>query len=381
MSKKLCVISTVEGTMTSFIIPAMKKFADQGDSVTIICSMGDVFQKRHGDTFHCINLPMNRGVSLKDLFIATWKFYRIFRQERFDYIQYTTPNAAFYASIASWLARAPIRVYCQWGIRYVGASGIMRKILKCIEHLTCTLSTHIRSASRKNLQFAVDEGLYPLSKANIIGDGGTIGIDFSQFDISKKDAYRDEILAHHPILKGKTVFCFVGRLQRDKGVVELLNAFFALNASYPNIALIIMGQKDGDLPKELLNKAEITPSIIFTGHTTEVVKYLAASDIMVHPSYREGFSMAIQQGMAMELPIVTTDIPGPSEVIEEGVSGLLASAKDTISLQHAMELLLNDEAMRFRMGECAYKRARELFMRERMLELTYNDRMDILNQK
>lgn len=379
--KKLCVISTIDGTMTSFILPAMERFVEQGDEVSVICSMSEAFQKQHGKRFHCINLPMNRGVSLKDLLVATWKFYSIFRQEKFDYIQYTTPNAAFYAAIAAWLARAPIRVYCQWGIRYVGAAGFMRRVLKLIENITCKLSTHIRSASQKNLQFAVDEGLYPSQKAAIIGDGGTIGVDFSQFPIINKPAFKDEIISKHPSLANRTIFCFMGRLQQDKGVVELLTAYRNLEVHDKNLGLIIMGGIDGDLPEELMRWAKQSPSILLTGHTKEVAKYLAASNIMVHPSYREGFSMAIQQGMAMGLPIITTDIPGPSEVIEEGISGILVPAKETKPLQDAMELLLNDSAKRTAMGEAAYQRVTERFSRERMVELTYIDRENIINKR
>lgn len=379
--KKLCVISTIDSSMTSFILPAMERFVERGDEVSVICSMSEVFQKQHGERFHCINLPMNRGISLKDLLMAIWKFYRIFRQEKFDYIQYTTPNAAFYAAIAAWLARAPIRVYCQWGIRYVGAAGFMRKVLKLIEYVTCKLSTHIRSASQKNLQFAVEEGLYPPQKAAIIGDGGTIGVDFSQFSISEKSTFKNEIISRHPSLVNRTVFCFMGRLQQDKGIVELLTAYRNMETHYQNLGLIIMGRIDGDLPNDLMLWAKHTPSIIFAGHTKEVAKYLATSDIMVHPSYREGFSMAIQQGMAMGLPIITTDIPGPSEVIEEGISGILVPAKETSPLQDAMELLLKDSAKRATMGKAAYQRAFEHFSRERMVELTYIDRENILNKR
>ena len=152
---------------------------------------------------------MKRGVSISDALKIVPQLMRLFKKERFDYIQYATPNASLYASLAAWLTRQKNRVYCQWGIRYVGAEGIMRCFLKSLEKMTCRISTHIRSASRKNMEFAISEGLYKPEKAAIIGDGGTIGVDLAEFDINQKQNWKKEILSRMPQLEGKYVFCFV----------------------------------------------------------------------------------------------------------------------------------------------------------------------------
>ena len=108
-------------------------------------------------------------------------------------VQYSTPNASFYASIAAKSAKVPVRLYCQWGIRYVGLSGISRKIFKFLEKIVCRKSTHIRAVSNGNMQFAIDEGLYRADKVKVIGNGGTIGVDMQKYDISKKNNWKKEI--------------------------------------------------------------------------------------------------------------------------------------------------------------------------------------------
>ena len=375
--KKLCAITTVDVTMSNFVVDAMRELAREGYEVTLVCSMSEKFLRQNAKEFHCIHLPMARGISFWDLFRSVFFFYRFFRREKFDYVQYATPNASLYASVAAWLARIPRRVYCQWGIRYVGASGGMRRLLKLLEKLVCRLSTHVRAASRKNLAYAVKEGLYKKEKAAIIGDGGTIGVDFSLFDIERKQEFRKTVLLEYPELRDKIVFCFVGRIQKDKGFHELLTAFCAVYQKGENAALLVVGDRDGEFGEGI----SACGGIIFTGYTAEVYKYMSVADVLVHPSYREGFSMVIQQGMAMGLPVITTDIPGPSEVIEEGISGILVPPKDAACLLEAMLCLLYDHSLRVRMGMAGYRRAKLLFNRRRMLELTLYDRKSIIENK
>ena len=131
--KKLCCITTVDLTLSAFVVEAMKVFVKNGYDVTLVASMTNDFIDKNGKIFHCVNMPMQRGISIKDIILMPFRFYKLFKKERFNYVQYATPNASLYASIAARLARVPVRVYCQWGIRYVGFQGVMRFLLKSLE--------------------------------------------------------------------------------------------------------------------------------------------------------------------------------------------------------------------------------------------------------
>lgn len=378
-NKKICCITTVDITLEIFVIEAMRQFVDKGYEVTLVCSMSSDFQEKYGKEFRCVNIPMKRGISVSDLFKMPFLFKSFFKQEKFDMIQYATPNASLYASIGGWMAKVPVRLYCQWGIRYVGLSGIMRKVIKLLEHITCKLSTDICPASQKNLDFAVKEGLYKAEKAIIIGNGGTIGVDLSKFDLSKKKELRDYVLREYPILKNKIVFCSVGRLSRDKGSFELLEAFGQLMKERDDVALMMIGDIEGNIPEHLDIVCK-NKNVVFTGFTKDVFKYMSACDILVHPSYREGFSMVIQEAMAMELAVLTTDIPGPSEVIEKDITGLLVEPKSTESLLAGMHEILTDKNRIVKMGIAGRKRCEHLFNRQRMLRLTYEHRIKLMSK-
>lgn len=380
--KKLCAISTIEGTLESFVIPAMRVFKEKGYDVTLICTMSERFLEQYSSEFHCIDVKMQRGISLKDLLVKPLEFYRIFKREKFDYVQYATTNASFYACVPAKLCGIKTRVYCQWGLLYVGYEGIKRKLFKWIEKFLCKKATHITVASKKNMEYALQEGLMKAEKASVVGDGGTIGVDLKVFDHAKRDAFKAEVLEEYPILKNKTVFGFVGRIETDKGINELLKAFLKINN--PKFALLLIGRFDElrcNLNADVLTAAKSNENIIFHGFSREVPKYMSAMDILVHPTYREGFSMVIQQAMAMGCAIITTDVPGPSEVIEEGISGLLVPAQTVDELADAMQTLGNDQEKQTMFSKAGLQRVKEKFERSRMLELTYEDRLRMMGEK
>lgn len=367
--------------MNSFIIPAMEYFVENGHDVTLVCSMSEEFMKKNSTKFRCVNIPMKRGIAIGDMFKVPLKFWRLFKKEKFDYVQYATTNASVYASIPAKICGIRTRVYCQWGLLYVGYEGLKRKIFKCVEKFLCFNSTHITVASKKNLQFAVAEGLMDKEKASVIGDGGTVGVDLSVFDISLRNAYKSLVHLQYPMLIGKTVFGYVGRIETDKGVGELLDAFLQLNNS--NYALLLIGNFDelrSNIDSETIQKARESGSVIFHGFTCEVPKYMSAIDILVHPTYREGFSMVVQQAMAMGAAIITTDIPGPSEVIVDGDSGILVPTHSSDALAKAMTYLGKDIDKREQMARAALARVSTLFNRQRMLELTYQDRLRMMGE-
>lgn len=379
MKKKICIITTVEGTIESFVIPAARYLQENGWEVTLASNMSDKFLTEYGKEFTCINVPMNRGSSFKDLLTMPFYFKHLFKKEHYNIVQYATPNAALYASLGAKWAGVKKRLYCQWGIRYVGFSGLQRLLFKSLEKITCMNSTHIRPASWKNLDYAVEEGLYKRKKASAIGDGGTVGVDLSCYDLSKKPSYCEEIRTAYPSLKDKFVYCFVGRFSVDKGCEELLDSFKRLLTQTKDVALLLVGEFEMELPskyKWIYSCANVT----MTGHgVPDVYRYMAAADVLVHPSYREGFSMVIQEAMAMALPVVTTDIPGPSEVIEKDITGLLAKAKDVDSLFDCMKWMYDHKEEGVVMGLAGRKRCEEKFNRERMIQLTLEDREKILN--
>ncbi|MBR4031422.1 MAG: glycosyltransferase family 4 protein [Clostridia bacterium] len=375
--KKICICTTIAGTMESFVVETAKHLHNEcGYDVTLICSPDEAFAKSLPEYLHFIPVEMPRGAKISG-FKSVKVFRKIFREQRFDLVQYSTPNAACYASIAAKKEKVPIRLYCQWGIRYVGLSGVSRKIFKTIEKLVCKNSTYVRAVSHKNMAFAISEGLYKAEKASVVGNGGTIGVDMTQYDVNNKSEWRTDIRKQYSLGQSDFVYGFVGRISKDKGCEELLNAFFEVGGKYENARLLIVGPFENDcgIATEVLETAKKNDKIVFTGRVdgADMKKYYSAMDVLVHPTYREGFGMVIQEAGALAVPTITTNIPGASEVMENGVSCLLAEPRSAEQLADQMSRVIISDELTTNLGYQAYERTKKLYNRPVMLEFQRKD--------
>ena len=363
--------------MKTFVVETAKYLHENcGYDITLICNEDEKFEKSLPEYLHFIPVHMARGIDLSAL-KSIKQFMQIFKEQKFDMVQYSTPNAACYASIAAKRAKVPIRLYCQWGIRYVGMSGISRKIFKAIEKLVCRNSTDIRAVSPMNKAFAVSEGLYPEEKAVVVGKGGTIGVDMQRYDISKKLENRSAIRKQYGIPNEAFVYGFAGRVSADKGCTELLKAFRKITEFEPDAKLLIVGPMEDNcgVPAEILEWARKTDQVVMTGMVdgSKMNEYYSAMDVLVHPTYREGFGMVLQEAGALGIAMITTKIPGASEVMEEGISCLLVEPKDVSELEFAMKNLVIDREYSQKIGQAAYERTKQYYDRSIMLE---NQRVD-----
>lgn len=375
--KKICICTTVSMTMKTFVVETAKYLHENcGYDITLICNEDESFEKSLPEYLHFIPVHMARGIDLSAL-KSIKQFIQIFKEQKFDMVQYSTPNAACYASIAAKRASVPIRLYCQWGIRYVGMSGISRKIFKTIEKLICRNSTDIRAVSLMNKEFAVSEGLYPEEKAVVVGKGGTIGVDMQQYDISQKTEYRSAVRKQYGISDEAFVYGFAGRVSADKGCTELLTAFQEIAESVPNAKLLIVGPMEDNcgVSIELLDWARKSEQVVMTGmvDSSNMKKYYAAMDVLVHPTYREGFGMVLQEAGAFGIAMITTKIPGASEVMEDGISCLLIEPQNMAELKSAMIKLVTNKEYSQKIGLAAYERTKKYYNRPIMLE---NQKLD-----
>lgn len=387
MSKrtKICALTTISKTMDWFVVENMRNLAENGYEVTLICNMEPGFKERNADYATCINIPMKRGVSIKDLITMPFKLERIFKKNEFDIIYYTSPNVSLYSGIAGKLAGIKNRVYCQYGLRYISYRGIKRTLFKAVEKLSCSLATTVRSASPKNRQTVIDSHLCCEEKIKVLGIGGTIGVELKKCDEINKPEERKRLRSKYSIPESDFVFGFVGRINADKGINELIEAFLKLSQNKKNISLCLIGMFDdaNKVSPETLKKANESEKIFFTGDVPpeQVYAHMAMFDALVHPTYREGFGMVLQEAMGMSVPILTTDVIGASEVVEKDISGLLVKPADVKDLMQGMERILSDENLRATLAKNGRARAEKYFNRPIMLANILEDLNNILGEK
>ena len=382
---KICALTTISKTMDWFVVDPMRNLAANGYDVTLICNMDEAFAKENSDYAKCISLPMARGASISDLFRSTKALKKIFKEEKFDVLYYTSPNVSMYASIAGKSVGIKTRVYSQCGLRYVSFTGIKRWIFKMVEKITCLNSTHIRAQSPLNMEFAIEERLCKREKIAVVGIGGTTGVDLRQCDAFDRQETKQRLRDKYHIPMDAFVYGYVGRLNRDKGINELIEAFETVKEEVPNAYLMLVGmrEKTNSLTEKNMQTAEQNPRIVLTGNVPkdEVYHHMAAFDTLVHPTYREGFGKVLQEAMGMSLPIITTNVPGPSEVIENGKYGLMVEVQNAKDLAEKMLQMEKDQPLREHLALLGRSHAEQYFDRPIMLNNILVDMNEIMVEK
>ncbi len=379
--KKICFVTTVSMTIRAFLLPLLQYLSENTDwELTVICDEDLDLKEVLPAGVRYIPVSMKRGISLSGIGAVT-KMAKIFRREKFDLVQYSTPNASLYASVAAKLAGVPVRLYCQWGIAYVGFKGLKRRLFKSVEKLVCSMSTQVEPDSFGNLRFCQSEGLYNDTKSSVIWNGSASGVNLKKFDISRKPAWRNEIRTKLGIEENAFVYGFIGRITGDKGINELFAAYQRLLSQQQDSYLLLAGrpEKEETLDSDLYNWAQKEPRVLFCGFTTQVEQYMAAMDVYILPSYREGFGSAVVEAEAMGVPVIVTDIPGPTDAMIPEQTGLLAKKADVDTLYEAMVRMKTDRSKLEQMGQAAYKLAKGKFEQTQLLRYILEDRKGLMN--
>lgn len=358
MSKKICFVVTVALAAKNFLQWSFEDMHNAGYDISLICDMDEEYIRSLPKFVHAYPMAMERGVDVRGMQRAIKQMTEIFKREKFDIVQYSTPNASLYASIASKKAKIPVRLYCQWGMVYLGFDGIKKSIFKFIEKYTCKNSTDVQPDSKGNLDFCRENGFYSEKKSRIVWNGCANGLNVSKFDLSKKDGYRAEIRKKYGFSDSDIVLGFLGRIGRDKGFNELMLAFKQLKEKYPSVKLLYVGynEKPDTVDQDLLRYFDDCEDIISTnGWVDDPQRYLSAMDIFMFPSYREGFGNVVIEAEAMGVPVVVSDIPGPQNGMVDGVTGFKVPAREVEPLVEKTSVLIEDDELREKFGKVGAK--------------------------
>lgn len=338
---KLIRITTVPQSLNG-LLKGQLHFINKFFDVIAISSPGkEIEEVSKNEQVTVIPVNMTRTISpLKDL-VAVWKLYRIFRREKPHIVHTHTPKAGTLGMIAAKLARVPYRLHTVAGMPLLVAKGKRRKLLDFVEKLTYKCATKIYPNSFGLRDIIVSGKYAPSCKVHVIGNGSSNGIDTDYFSPTSISL---EALLHLKdkldIKKGDLVFCFIGRLVKDKGINELVNAFQRVSREYPEAKLLLVGRYERELdPLSFETESLISdsPSIIYVGFQKDVRPYLLISDVLTFPSYREGFPNVVMQAGSLEKPAIVTDINGCNEIIRNNVNGIIIPVADADALYREMK--------------------------------------------
>lgn len=334
---KIIRTSTVPGSLNTFCRGLLRELQEEeGYEVVAVSSPGEQLgevSRREG--VKAVAVPMERHISpLKDL-KSLLRLIRVFRREKPTMVHSITPKAGLLSMMAAWVCRVPVRLHTFTGLVFPTATGLTQKILILTDRITCACATHIVPEGEGVKNDLIN---YRITKKplKVLGHGNVRGIDLDHYNPGLPEVQAEASKLRKP---GIFTFIFVGRLVRDKGINELVEAFGQLNKEYPHTRLLLVGRFEPDLDPlkpATLEEIEHNRAIDAVGEQSDVRPWLAASDVFVFPSYREGFPNVVIEAGAMGLPSIVTDINGSREIVIENKNGVIVSPHNSESLKIAM---------------------------------------------
>jgi glycosyltransferase involved in cell wall biosynthesis len=345
---KLFRLTTVPTSLAN-LLKGQLRFMNQYYEVTAIADGKDrksweIVAEREG--VKCRPVPMERDISILKDIRSLFVLYRLFRKERPYIVHANTPKASLLGMLAAFFSGIPHRIYTVTGLRFETEKGIKREILISMERITCLAATRVIPEG-EGVKNTLIRHRITGKELKVVGNGNINGIDIHYFSPDRISHEEKTALKKQLGIKpDDTVFCFVGRIVKDKGINELIEVFDEINRLYTHTKLLLVGRIEKKLDP-LLPKTEEKihshPDILHAGEQADVRPYLAISDIFVFPSYREGFPNVVMEAGAMELPCIVTDINGCNEIIRDGVNGLIILPKSKEQLNEKMAFLFKNK--------------------------------------
>jgi glycosyltransferase involved in cell wall biosynthesis len=357
----------------------------RGFDALVITSPGEEFDaigEYEGVT--AVAVPIEREIRpLRDLSTLV-QIYRILREHRPEIVNAGTPKAGFLGMLAAWLARVPIRLYVLRGLRLETSVGLRRWLLCWTERVASACAQRVWCVSESLRATYEQLGLVRGGKCFVLANGSSNGVDASRFLETPKLARKsNELRAELGIPEGANVIGFVGRLTRDKGVVELAKAFEQVLSDHPHTYLVIVGSFEmGDrVPKAPEEFLRGHANVVLAGRVLDMAPYYRLMDVLAFPSHREGFPNVVLEASAAQIPAVGFASTGTVDAIQDGVTGTLAERGDAGGLAEAISRYLADPGLRRRHGQAARERVLRDFGQEAIWSALYEEYVRLLRSK
>lgn len=325
-----------------FFEEVMHKMRANGYEMVALSSAGTELDKLREEGFRCIEVEMARRISMPQDIKSLIQLIRVFQKEKPYIVHSMTPKAGLLCMIAAWLTRVPIRIHMFTGLVWPTSTGVKRRILMATDWITCACATHVLPEGQGVLDDLKNGGITK-KPMKVLGYGNVMGVDMEKFNRARfSEIEKDD---------GIFRFLFVGRIVRDKGINELVEAFSRLYEKYPQTRLVLVGRYEEDIDPVDQNTMELidsNPAIDACGpkYGEDLLKEYAKADCFVMPSYREGFPNTPMEAGAMDLPNILTDINGSREIVVDGENGLIVPPRTVQPLFEAMERIVTDEDLR-----------------------------------
>ncbi len=309
----------------------------------------------------CHSAPIQRSINIGGDLMGLFALCKIFKKEKFDSVHSITPKAGLLTAMAGWLARVPVRIHIFTGQVWATRKGMMRSVLKMMDKVIAMFDTNILVDGESQRQFLIKEGVLKEKNSKVLADGSIAGVRLEHFIISGE--VRQSERQKLGFTDDNVVYIFLGRLNHDKGISELFQAFNKLVAECKNARLLFYGMdEEGYMEKvKAYPNIKLNENFFFPGLTTTPYEALQGGDVFVLPTWREGFGSSVIEAQALAIPAITSDAYGVVDASVPGETALRCKVDDPEGLYQCMKQYYENPEMRKQHGVNGRERVIEKF--------------------
>ena len=356
--KRICIVTAAPETVNAFLkehILVLSQFYD----LTVITNTSDNDALKIPSKIKLVPFAIERDIDifsdLKSLIVLT----KNFRREKFDLVLSVTPKAGLLSVLAGCFSGTKNRLHWFTGQVWVTKRGLKRSLLKFIDKLLAYCVRYALIDSQSQFDFLISERVLNPKKGVVLGEGSICGVNLNRFKFNSevKQAFRGKI----GLDENDKILLFLGRMNKDKGIFDLVEAFHLVVNDIDNLHLVFVGLDEQKIETTLSESGQLHPYIHFIGSTSEPEKWLSIGDVFCLSSYREGFGNSVIEAAAVGLPAITSRIYGLTDAVVEGQTGLMHQVGNINEIVVIIKQLVIDKKLRDRLGENARKRVESSF--------------------
>ena len=362
--KKIAFVVAIPGSAEAFLTNHFEVLTKEYD-VSLIANFPKDYDTSNfeGMNINYIHAPIRREISIMNDLKALFALYRIFKKEKFCSVHSVTPKAGLLTALASWLAGIKVRIHIYTGQVWATRKGVMRMALKMMDKMIAFFDNHILVDGEGQRQFLIKEGVIKEQNSSVLAHGSICGVKLEKFNISEKVRVNER--DKFGFKDDDVVFIFLGRLNHDKGIGELYDAYNRLVSECPKAKLLLYGSDEEGYDKLVSNYVNIKKgeNYFYPGRTRTPYDALQGGDVFVLPTWREGFGMSVIESQALGLPVITSDAYGVCDASVPNETGLRCRVNDAIGLYTCMKEYYHHPEKRKEHGIAGRRRVEQFFDR------------------
>lgn len=382
---KVLIMCAVDFTVRQFLMPLAIHLKAQGCDVSVACTPGEYWDELKGRGLKMVPLPLARNMNVLSHLVTAMRLRAYIKKHQPDIIHVHTPIAGLIGRIVGRMMKVPLIIYTAHGFYFHDRMpGWKYRAHVMLEKFAGKFHDALFCVSQEDADAAERLGIERPSRITLVRNGVEPNEFLPTLLLSRRSAKREEL----GIPEEAPVVIFVGRMTREKGILEFLQAARDVREKVPEAHFLVAG---GILPSErdrvrkevdrLANEPSLKGRMHLLGFRSDVAELLAASDLFCLPSYREGLPVSVIEAMMIGLPVIATNIRGCREAVMNGTTGLLVEPRNERDLAGAMTFLLTHADIAKRLGAAGQHRAEEFYTLRRHLDVQWDTYRRLMAEK